>query len=93
MALVGLTQDEGSTWSTVPTWPAGLEGSRGPSRGIAQHPPVGHIWVSGDLQLDWKFLDFQVLAANENGKKENHRAQALCMCGLKTFSFQMRCLL
>lgn len=40
-ALVGLTQDEGSTWSTVPMWPTGLDGSRG----IPQPPPVGHIWV------------------------------------------------
>ena len=43
--LVGLAQDKGSTWSTVPTWPTGLEGGRGPSRGIPQHPVVGHIWV------------------------------------------------
>lgn len=31
--------------STVPTWPTGLGGGRGPSRGVPQHPVAGHIWV------------------------------------------------
>ena len=54
---------------------------------------LGIFGFSGDLELYLKFLDFQVLAANENGKKQNHRAQALCLGGLKTFSFQMSCFL
>lgn len=65
---------------------------QGPLRGM-RTLLFGHIWVLWRSGLYLKFLDVQVLAADENGKKENHRPQALCTVWTEDFVFQMRCLL
>lgn len=79
--------------SMVPTWPMAWRVAGAPPGASRSTLLLGIFGFSGDLELYLKFLDVQVLAADENGKKENHRPQALCLCGLKTLSFQMRCLL